>query len=127
MFFILLVFVMFANFMVNALIDPIDLIKSHSYPAERHFAVTDDGYIITIHRISRGKHLNKTGPPVLLGHGTGSSSADFLNAGPERGLGYILADSGFDVWIGNSRGNSYSTNHIKYNSEREAKAFYNFR
>jgi lysosomal acid lipase/cholesteryl ester hydrolase len=48
--------------------------------------VTDDGYILTLHRIPSSKGVAEK-PPVLLQHGLLCSSADWVVTGPEEGLG----------------------------------------
>lgn len=39
-------------------------------------------------------------PPVLLLHGVLDSSAAWVLNEPSQSLGFILADAGFDVWLG---------------------------
>ncbi|KAK4873436.1 hypothetical protein RN001_015465 [Aquatica leii] len=50
-------------------------------------------------------------------HGLFGTSRDFIIMGPERGLGYLLADKGYDVWIGNARGSEYSRKHAVLNPD----------
>ena len=37
----------------------------------------------------------------------------------------MLANKGFDIWFGNSRGNKHSRRHTKYNPDKDA-AFWEF-
>ncbi|XP_011870620.1 PREDICTED: lipase 3-like [Vollenhovia emeryi] len=62
--------------------------------------------------------------PIIINHGLLSSSADWVLLGPNKSLAYLLCDYGFDVWLTNARGNTYSQSHKHYsNKDRE---FWNF-
>ncbi|XP_055678100.1 lipase 3-like [Lutzomyia longipalpis] len=105
------------------------MVQSNGYPAESHVIETVDGYLITVHRIPYGKtpEAGPRGdkPVVFLQHGFLTSSGDWVIIGPDNALGYLLADQGYDVWMGNSRGNTYSRNHIKLNPDNSSK-FWDF-
>lgn len=95
------------------------LIRKYGYPAESHTVVTEDGYLLTMHRIPHGRKsaYNFTRTPVLLQHGLLGSSTSWIINGPNKSLPYILADIGYDVWLGNARGNTYSRGHVSLSTD----------
>lgn len=64
---------------------------------------------------------------MLILHGLGSTSADHVNIYPNISLGYILWDAGYDVWVGSTRGSTYSDKHETLDKEKNSKEFYDFR
>ena len=124
-----------------------EIIISRGYHAEMHPVTTDDGYILMLHRIPYPKARNSgpTGQPVFILHGIPDSSADWVLLPTEKSLGkkdktnyicisnlytyicsaFSLADLGYDVWLGNYRGNTYSRGHATFDSSHD-KAYWDF-
>lgn len=88
-----------------------DLLAKNGYYGKDHEVTTEDAYILSLHQIS-SKHTenaSKNSHPVLLMHGLFSSSAEFILT--KNSLGFYLFDNGYDVYMGNARGNQYSKRH----------------
>ena len=62
-----------------------ELIQAYGYPYEKHKVITEDGFILEIHRIPFGRFgliSNNTNKPVVfVQHGLLSSSADWVDNG----------------------------------------------
>jgi len=92
--------------------------EAEGFHLKDHTVQTSDGYILTLHRL-----VSSTVPfrgPVLLQHGLYQSSMLFLINKRQDALAYILSDLGYDVWLGNNRGNIHSRQHAQYRSDEPA-------
>lgn len=100
-----------------------ELIEKSGYSGQTHEVETEDGYILTVHRVLSNNNTVNNGP-VFLMHGLLATAADFVITGPKIALAYLLSDNGYDVWMGNARGSKYSTAHRKHRID--SREFWNF-
>ncbi|XP_064971679.1 triacylglycerol lipase 2-like, partial [Musa acuminata AAA Group] len=89
------------------------VVSPQGYECREYEVKTQDGYILTMHRIPQGRGGGSAGKrqPVLLQHGVLSDGLTWLLNPPQQSLPFVLADNGFDVWITHGRGTRWSRRH----------------
>ncbi|KAI0096996.1 Alpha/Beta hydrolase protein [Nemania sp. FL0031] len=115
--------------------DFVAICATYGYTAEEHVVQTKDGYLLGLHRLAwrKGEEDIKVnnGPNsvkkriVYLHHGLLMNSEVWVcQTDAQRCLPFVLVEHGFDVWLGNNRGNKYSKKSIKCSPN--STQFWNF-
>lgn len=104
----------------------VDYCDYFNYPVESHRVTTEDGYILTLFRIQRKYSKITPGLPVVFfQHGLLDCAEGWIINDESKAPAFVLANLGYDVWLGNVRGNKYSREHIHYDPDNDAE-FWDF-
>ncbi|KAK4437933.1 Triacylglycerol lipase 1 [Sesamum alatum] len=96
------------------------VIEPSGFPCSEHITQTKDGYVLGLQRVSSSSGTAQPrGSPVLLIHGLFMAGDAWFLDSPNQSLGFILADHGFDVWVGNVRGTRWSHGHVSLSQKEK--------
>jgi pimeloyl-ACP methyl ester carboxylesterase len=80
----------------------------NGYKLEENSVITDDGYILSVWHLKPKVPNDKV---VFFQHGLADTAWCFFQLG-SKSLPFLLLKEGYDVWLGNIRGNIFSNKHV---------------
>ncbi|ODM93978.1 Lipase 3 [Orchesella cincta] len=105
------------------------ILETYNYKFKTYNITTNDSYILTVYRITESPKATKKSKgvkqAVYLNHGLGGASDNWNFQPGSRNLPFKLADAGYDVWISNCRGTTYSMGHKNYDANKDI-AYWSF-
>ena len=114
-----------------------DICALAGYATEEHVVQTADGYLLILHRLPYKKSESAENvqvnagqdsilkPVVYLHHGLLMNSDVWVCITDQaRCLPFALVEQGYDVWLGNNRGNKYSKKSVRFSPT--SHDFWNF-
>ena len=107
-----------------------EICVENGFQVEVHSVTTQDGYILNVFRIpglaSNEKQANTVKPPILMQHGILDSANCWIMNYADVAPAFVAARAGYDVWLGNSRGNTFSLGHTTWDHDKNEAKYWNF-
>lgn len=99
------------------------LVLNRGYNCQEFKVPTGDGFLLGMQRIS-SKRFQPTKGPAFLYHGLMQGGDIWVLNGAEQSLGFVMADKGYDVWLGSTRSSKFSYGHVTF--RRTDSEFWNW-
>ena len=102
----------------------------NGFQVEVHPVTTQDGYILNVFRIpglaTNQQQSNTVKPPIFMQHGILDSANCWIINHADVAPAFVAARAGYDVWLGNSRGTTFSLDHTTLDHKKDEAKYWNF-
>ena len=100
--------------------DFVQTCNENGFASESYTVVSDDGYVYQLYRIpGKAGEAPSQKPAVLMMHGIECDMNFWTCNTAENAPPFILAEQGYDVWLGNNRGSRYAQYHTSLSPEEQ--------